>query len=90
MWRNLTEEFLLFVLPFVVFGSYLILRRRNPLDAGHWRPHVFWLCLTGMLLAAASLVYTGLTAERHFGTFDPPHLENGRLVPGRFDDKARP
>jgi hypothetical protein len=27
---------------------------------------------------------TGITAERETGSFEPPRVENGRVVPGRF------
>ena len=87
MLRNLVEEFLLFILPFLAFATFLIIKRRNPLDVEHWRAHVFWLCVTGFIFAIISLIYAGVTAPRHFGSFEPPHIEDGRLVPGRFDDK---
>ena len=87
MLRNLIEEFLLFILPFAVFAAWLIIRRRNPFDIEHWRAHVFWLCVTGLMFAILSLVYAGVTAPRNLGAYDPPHLEKGQLVPGRFDDK---
>lgn len=85
--RSLIEEFLLFVLPFACFAGFLILRRRNPLHFESWHGHKFWLTAFGLLLGIASLVYGGLTAERHMGAFEPAHMENGRLVPGRFDDR---
>jgi hypothetical protein len=87
MLRSLVEEFLIFILPFAVFAGWLIIRRRNPLDVEHWRPHVYWLCITGLLLAIASLLYAGVSAPRHMGAFAPPHVEGGRLVPGQFNDK---
>lgn len=87
MWRSLIEEFLLFVLPFACFAGWLILRRRNPFDLESWHGHTFWLSVAGLLLAITGLIYTGVTAERHMGAFVPAHIENGRLVPGRFDDR---
>lgn len=87
MWRSIIEEFLLFVLPFAVFASYLVLRRRNPFDVEHWQGRVFWLSVAGLLLGIAALVLAGVTAERHTGGYEPPHLEGGRLVPGQFNDR---
>ncbi|HKG83659.1 MAG TPA: DUF6111 family protein [Beijerinckiaceae bacterium] len=84
MFRAFFEEALLFLIPFAIFALYLILRRRNPFLWAHWSDQSFWLVVAGLIIAAASLLYTGLTAERHEGAFVPPHLENGRVVPGQF------
>jgi hypothetical protein len=84
MIRSLVEEFLLFVLPFAVFASYLVIRRRNPVDIEHWRPHVFILTVIGLVLAILSLVYAGVKDKPSTGAFEPAHMEDGRLVPGRF------
>jgi hypothetical protein len=84
MLRVIIEEVLLFVLPFCIFAGYLVVRRRNPFDVEHWSRHAFWLAVAGLLLAIAVLVYTGLIAPRSQGAYEPPHMENGVLVPGRF------
>jgi len=39
----------------------------------------------GLGIAVGFLVYTGLTAPRETGAFVPPHVENGRVVPGHFE-----
>ena len=84
MLRAAFGEALLFFLPFAIFALYLILRQRNPLQWIHWSDQTFWLVLAGLLCAAAAFLYTGLTAERHQGAFNPTHIENGRVVPGQF------
>ena len=84
MLRVAFGEALLFFLPFAIFALYLILRQRNPLQWIHWSDQTFWLVLAGLLCAAAAFLYTGLTAERHQGAFNPTHIENGRVVPGQF------
>lgn len=87
MLRTLIEEFLLFVLPFCLFAGYLVIRRRNPFKVEAWSGHLFWLSLVGLGFGIASFIYAGITAERHTGAFVPPHVENGRVVPGQFDDQ---
>jgi predicted outer membrane lipoprotein len=87
MLRALVEEILLFFVPFAAFATWLVVNRRNPFDVDNWSGYKFILTLVGLLLAAAFLIYTGLIAERHMGAYDPPHMENGRLVPGRFSDR---
>ena len=84
MFRVAFGEALLFFLPFAIFAIYLILRRRNPFLLAHWGDQTFWLVVAGLVCVAGAFIYTGLTAERHTGAFDPTHLENGRVVPGQF------
>jgi hypothetical protein len=84
MLRAIIEEVLLFVLPFCVFAGYLIVNRRNPLDIEHWSKHVFWLAIVGLGFSIALVAYTGWIAPRSQGVYEPPHMEKGVLVPGRF------
>lgn len=87
MFRALIEEFLLFVLPFCVFAGYLVLRKRNPFKVESWSGSLFSLTAVGLVLAISSLVYAGVTAKRNDGAYEPPHMEKGKLVPGRFNDR---
>lgn len=84
MLRAIIEEVLLFVLPFCLFAIYLVVKRRNPLDVEHWSPHAFRLTVAGLSLVIAILVLEGFVTTRDRGAYDPPHMENGVLVPGRF------
>jgi Family of unknown function (DUF6111) len=84
MFRVAFGEALLFFLPFALFALYLVAKKRNPLTWAHWSDQTFWLVVAGLLCAAAAFVYTGVTAERSTGAFNPTHLENGRVVPGQF------
>ena len=84
MLRVIIEEVLLFVLPFCIFATYLVVKRRNPFDVEHWSRHAFALAVAGFVLAIAVFVYTGVIAPRSRGAYEPPHMENGVLVPGRF------
>ena len=84
MLRWILQELGLFALPFLAFAVWLLLSRRSPLDRAHWDPHWLRLILTGLFLVVGSLVALGLTTTRHADGYVPPHMENGRLVPGRF------
>jgi hypothetical protein len=42
------------------------------------------LVIAGLICVILALIFTALTAERPTGAFEPTHLENGRVVPGRF------
>lgn len=84
MLRAIIEEVLLFVLPFCIFAGYLIVRRRNPFDVEHWSRHAFWLAIVGLVLVIGILAVEGFVTTRSRGAYEPPHMENGVLVPGRF------
>jgi heme A synthase len=84
MLRSIIEEVLLFVLPFCIFAGWLSVQRRNPLDVEHWARHWFWLSVVGLAFVIALIAWGGWVAPREQGAYEPPHMENGRLVPGRF------
>lgn len=72
--------------PFALYGAYLWWVKR--MQAGHpgWREAPWaWLTIAGFLLAAASFVVYGLiTGEPVGGIYEPAHVEDGKLVPGRI------
>ena len=84
MTRAIVQELVLFLLPFIAFAVYLLIRRRNPLAWSSWSDQSLWLVIAGLVIVIASLVATGFMTERHTGAFEPTHIENGRVVPGRF------
>jgi len=84
MTRAFLQGLVLFFLPFVLFGLYLVMRRRNALVWSSWSDQSLWLAIAGLAMVIASLVVTGLTTERQTGAFVPTHIENGRVVPGQF------
>jgi hypothetical protein len=85
MTRAFSEEFLLFLLPFVLFAFWLVLRQRTPLRYVHWQGRVPWLFVAGLICASGWVVYTGLRAPRGHGAYIPAHMENGVFVPGRLE-----
>jgi hypothetical protein len=65
----------------------LLATNRNPFDIAHWSGWKFGLTVAGLLLGIASVIFAGLTSDRHTGPYEPSRVEDGRLVPGRFVDK---
>lgn len=84
MTRAILQELVLFLLPFVAFAIYLLIRRRNPLLWSSWSAQSVWLVIAGLAVVVVSLVATGILADRQTGSYVPSHMEDGRLVPGRF------
>jgi hypothetical protein len=86
MWRALTEPVALFLAPFVLYVLYLLVIRRHPLKSAHWPSQtLFSLTLAGLAIAVAGMLLFGLTASRNQGGYVPAHVENGKVVPGRFE-----
>jgi len=84
MIRVIFTEGLMFLAPFAAFALLLLLQRRRVLDLEHWSRATVWLLMVGMALVLASFLYKGLFAQRPERGFEPTHMENGQLVPGRF------
>jgi hypothetical protein len=84
MIRVVLEQVLLFLLPFALFAAYLVVRRRNPFALSTWSKQTFWLVVAGLACVIGALLFTGITADRQIGAFEPTHVEDGRVVPGRF------
>jgi hypothetical protein len=86
MARNVFESLALFLSPFAVYALYLALRARYPLEVGHWtRGRVSVMTLIGLAAAVLGLVTINAFAPRGRGVYIPAHVENGVLVPGRFE-----
>ena len=81
--RILLTRLLLFATPFAFYVVFLLLSRRIP--PGRITPW-FALAITGLALVAASFIWLGLTqGESTSGRSVPPHLVNGKVVPGHVE-----
>jgi hypothetical protein len=86
MARAVFETFGLFLAPFALFAAFLAIRARFPLAVEHWtRGRLSWLTLTGLAAAALGLILLNALAPRGHGRYIPAHIENGVIVPGRFE-----
>jgi Family of unknown function (DUF6111) len=86
MSRAILEPLALFLSPFAVYALYLVLRARYPLEVEHWTGiRVSILTVIGVAAAVLGLVALNLFAPRGHGVYVPARVENGVLVPGRFE-----
>jgi hypothetical protein len=73
----------LFLLPFALYALYLRFRGQDesaPTIGHPWTE----LIIAGLVLVAGSFVLWGVFDDANQrGVYVPPHLEDGRLVPGR-------
>ena len=76
------------LLPTILYMIWVaVLRsRRGKVPATGWRSWPWaYLIGGGLALASAVTVSVGLiTADPDRGTYVPPHMEDGKLVPGEF------
>lgn len=84
MVRVILEEAAIFLIPFAAFALYLVARQRNPLLWQSWSDQAFWLLVGGLGCAIVGFIVSGVIAPRDTGAFEPTHVEQGRVVPGRF------
>lgn len=96
MIRTLLTVIVPLIAPTVAYLIWMHLRaqRREDEEAGRpvsrWQQLPWpWLVVTGAALAAAALIAVGYVdrsadISRHY---IPPHLENGKVVPGRFEEQ---
>jgi hypothetical protein len=92
MTRQILERLLLFALPFVAYYGYLLLLRLQPnVNAPRRHPWMI-LVIIGLSLFAASFLIWGLTeGEPTTGQYVPPHVVNGKIVPGYVEpDRKKP
>jgi hypothetical protein len=86
MGRTVLGPLALFLSPFAAYALYLALHARYPLELEHWtRRHVSVMTLVGLAVAVLGLVALNAVAPRGRGVYIPAHVENGVLVPGRFE-----
>jgi hypothetical protein len=85
MWRVVLRPALLFLLPFMLYAVWLLLRRMAPFGRDHWGGGVVsTLTLLGLVIAVVGMFAFGIFADRHLGAYVPAHIENGIVVPGHM------
>lgn len=83
MLRVLFIEILPFFVPFAAYFFYVRLRKRTGYE---FEKHPWvWLTLTGFVLVGLTLAVFGFSHREPAGSaYEPPRLENGKVVPGKF------
>lgn len=86
MWRFLIEIWPA-ALPVAAYLLWMGLRRRGAHRRGEQKPGwkegpLFWAVMASIAALIACLVLLGVSQQPVKGTYTPPHMENGTLVPG--------
>lgn len=86
MIRPFLTELLLFLLPFALYAAFLVATRTGVLDTGSWPPRVLiTLTICALILMIVSFFFLAhFFGEPAGSNYVPPHMEDGKLVPGQF------
>lgn len=86
---------LLFMLPFAIYGMFILLRQSPTKTAGQALSSIsptslLVLSFLGVFLAAVGVGLLGtLISKEHASRYEPPRLTSeGRLIPGQFVTKS--
>jgi hypothetical protein len=67
--------------PFVLYALYVRITRAKDPERALNTPW-FWLLIVGLVLMIATMFATAtFTGDNPDGTYVPPHMEDGRIVP---------
>lgn len=77
----------MFLLPFIVYGAYLYLSRKDDEDTNYWRDApIGWLFAIGMVLVFAVIIsLIQFTGSGPGGHYVPPQFKDGKIVPGHVE-----
>lgn len=84
MWRVVLETALLFLAPFAAYALFHSLQRRWPFVRELWQGRVVSLLTIGGLVLAIGGILTLRLSGYNQGEYVPAHVEDGKLLPGRF------
>jgi hypothetical protein len=86
MFRIALIDILLFSLPFLIYGAYMVAVRGVAPDQVWQSAPIFWLLAAGvglLLVVMATLIQ--FSGGKPGGTYHPPSLEDGVIKPGGID-----
>jgi len=85
MIRPVLTELALFLAPFAAYAVFLWFTQASMFERIHWHPKI----LASLAIVALVLMIGSFVVLAHFygappgSTYEPAHMEDGRLVPGR-------
>ena len=82
MLRPFAYETVLFLLPFLAYGFYLLSRGRNALTLAAWAdmPLLRLLIVSFISIGIGLAIFAHYRGEPADAPYHPAHIENGRIV----------
>ena len=76
------------LIPTLLYVVWLLVMRSRARKKGEREPHfrdgpVYWLVIISLAIAAVCFVATGISHDAQKGNYQPPHMENGVLIPSK-------
>ncbi len=86
MFRIALIDIFLFLLPFLIYGAYMVTVKGVAPENLWQNAPVFWLLTAaiGLLLVVMAMLIQ-FSGGKPGGTYHPPSLENGVIKPGEID-----
>lgn len=89
MLRMIIADFWPIILPLTFYLGYMFAKRRKAKKKGEEIPpflkgHMFWVVIVTMILAILCFFVLGLSNKPVEGVYDPAHLVDGKMVPGKI------
>ena len=86
MIRPVMTELALFLTPFAAYAVFLWATRAGVVHPPSWSPPILgWLTIAALgLMVGSFLVIAQFSGSPPRSTYEPAHLDDGRLVPGRM------
>jgi hypothetical protein len=86
MLRIALIDVLLFALPFLIYGAYMLATKGGAPKSLWQGAPVFWLLITGCgLLLATMATLISFSGGKPGGTYRPPTVVDGVVKPGEVD-----
>jgi hypothetical protein len=85
MIRPILIEVVLFLIPFAAYAVFIWATRSGILESDAWNVQVVgWLALAAAVLIIGSFILMAqFGGAPPYSTYEPAHMEDGHLVPGR-------
>lgn len=90
MLRLLITRFWPILLPLVLYIVWMLSERRKAAKRGEELPGLadgpwIWAVAASMLMAMGAFIWLGMSSEPETGTYIPPRLENGKVIPSHLE-----
>jgi hypothetical protein len=76
------------LIPLLVYWLWLVIVGKRAVKAGKTPPRFvdgpwYWMVFSSLVIGIACFIWLGSDPESEKGVYEPPHLENGVIVPGQ-------
>ena len=80
------------LIPLLVYLIWLNVTGRKAVKAGLPRPEfrdgpLYWILIATLMMALLCFLVLGVSIDGEKGSYIPPHVENGVMVPGKVEEK---